>query len=176
MYLVWCPLQSKHRISSGFPVYIPLPPPSGLCSTCTKSEWYNWLQVQDKLTFRLWTAGLTYLLSSATNTGDPLSTLVWCYPYYPLARREVTCHGWPGCDHDIKETHVTGVVHTSTQTTQHSGCQSGARHRPSAMAPRCRQFRQAGPPRASAAPRRTYQTSELYNTFHQQPTHLWAWA
>ena len=48
----------------------------------------------NKLTFRLGTAGLTYLLSSATNTGDPLSTLVRCHPFYPLARHKVTCHGW----------------------------------------------------------------------------------
>ena len=32
------------------------------------------------------------------------------------------------------------------------------------MAPRCRQFRRATPPRASSALRRTYQTSEFYNT------------
>jgi len=62
------------------------------------------------------------------------------------------------CDHDIKETHVTGVVCTSTQTTQLSGCQSGARRRPSAMALRCCQFRRAAPPRTGAALRRTYHT------------------
>ena len=43
-------------------------------------------------------------------------------PLLPLAKREVTCHGWPSYNHDIKEMHVTGVICTSTQTTQHSGC------------------------------------------------------
>jgi len=56
--------------------------------------------------------------------------------------------------------------YAQAQTTQHSGCQPGARHRPSAMASRCRQFRRATPPKASAALRRTYQTSEFYNTFN----------
>ena len=96
---------------------IPLLPPSSLRSTYTTSEWYNLLQVKDKLTFKLWTAALHIYSSSATNTGDPLSTLVRCHPFYPLARHKVTCHGWSSCDHDIKKTHVAGVVCTSTDWT-----------------------------------------------------------
>ena len=52
----------------------------GLRSTYTTLQSYNSLRVQDKLTFRLWTAALHIYSSSATNTGDPLSTLVWRYP------------------------------------------------------------------------------------------------
>jgi len=125
------PLQSKHRISSGFPVYP---------TTATKRSSfnlynvrYNSLRVQDKLTLRTMDCCPTYLLFFSDQYWRPFVYPSTALPFIHWQTRGniMSGHGWPVAtvharrrgkrvtrptnNHDIEETHVTGVERTSTK-------------------------------------------------------------